>query len=94
VLKAVSHLPVIVDPSHAAGVRSLVPVLSRAAAVVEADGLLVEVHPCPEQALSDGNQSLNFVEFRRMMADLQPYLDLQHESRELRPQLLAAGGAD
>lgn len=94
VLKAVSHLPVIVDPSHAAGVRSIVPVLSRAAAAVDADGLLVEVHPCPEQALSDGEQSLNFAEFRRMMVDLQPYLDLQHESRQLRPQLLAAGGAD
>ena len=94
VLKAVSHLPVIVDPSHAAGVRSLVPVLSRAAAVVGADGLLVEVHPCPEQALSDGNQSLNFSEFRRMMLDLQPYLDLQQETHQLRPQLLAAGGAD
>ncbi len=94
VLKAVSHLPVIVDPSHAAGVRSLVPVLSRAAAVVGADGLLVEVHPAPEKALSDGNQSLNFGEFRRMMADLQPYIDLQQESRQLRPQLLVSGGAD
>jgi 3-deoxy-7-phosphoheptulonate synthase len=94
VLKTVSHLPVIVDPSHAAGVRSLVPTLSRAAAVVGADGLLVEVHPCPEQALSDGNQSLSLPEFRRMMLDLQPYLDLQHRSRELRPQLLAVGGAD
>jgi 3-deoxy-7-phosphoheptulonate synthase len=94
VLKAVSHLPVIVDPSHAAGVRSLVPVLSRAAAVVGADGLLVEVHPTPEQALSDGNQSLNFAEFRHMMADLQPYLELQRESHHLGPQLLAAGGAD
>ena len=94
VLKAVSHLPVIVDPSHAAGVRSLVPVLSRAAAVVGADGLLVEVHPAPEQALSDGNQSLNFAEFRHMMADLQPYLELQRESHQLGPQLLAAGGAD
>jgi 3-deoxy-7-phosphoheptulonate synthase len=94
VLNAVSHLPVIVDPSHAAGVRSLVPVLARAAAVVGADGLLVEVHPSPEQALSDGNQSLNFREFRNMMADLQPYLELQRESREFRPQLLAVGGAD
>jgi 3-deoxy-7-phosphoheptulonate synthase len=94
VLKAVSHLPVIVDPSHAAGVRTLVPVLSRAAAVVGADGLLVEVHPCPEQALSDGNQSLSFAEFRSMMRDLQPYLDLQHEDRQFRPQLLAVGGAD
>ena len=94
VLKTVSHLPVIVDPSHAAGVRSLVPILSRAAAVVGADGLLVEVHPNPEKAMSDGNQSLNFTEFRRMMDDLQPYLDLQQESREFRPQLLVAGGAD
>ena len=94
VLKTVSHLPVIVDPSHAAGVRSLVPVLSRAAAVVGADGLLVEVHPCPEKAMSDGNQSLNFSEFHHMMLDLQPYLDLQRGVRELRPQLLAVGGAD
>ena len=94
VLKMVSHLPVIVDPSHAAGVRCLVPTLSRAAAVVGADGLLVEVHPHPEKALSDGNQSLNFGEFRDMMDDLQPYLALQQEARHLRPQLLAAGGAD
>jgi 3-deoxy-7-phosphoheptulonate synthase len=94
VLKAVSHLPVIVDPSHAAGVRSLVPSLSRAATVVGADGLLVEVHPAPEKAMSDGNQSLDFGEFRRMMTDLQPYIDLQQASRQLRPQLLVAGGAD
>ncbi|MBZ5683476.1 MAG: 3-deoxy-7-phosphoheptulonate synthase [Acidobacteriia bacterium] len=94
VLKAVSHLPVIVDPSHAAGVRSLVPVLSRAAAVVGADGLLVEVHPAPEKAMSDGDQSLDFAEFRRMMTDLQPYIELQQESRQLRPQLLVAGGTD
>lgn len=94
VLKAVSHLPIIVDPSHAAGVRSLVPALSRAAAVVGADGLLVEVHPCPEQAWSDGSQSLTFAEFRRMMLDLQPYLDLLQDDRQLGPQLLAARGAD
>jgi 3-deoxy-7-phosphoheptulonate synthase len=94
VLKTVSHLPVIVDPSHAAGVRSLVPVLSRAAVAVEADGLIVEVHPFPEQALSDGNQSLTFVEFRRMMLDLQPYLDIQQRARQFRLQLLAVGGAD
>jgi 3-deoxy-7-phosphoheptulonate synthase len=94
VLKTVSHLPVIVDPSHAAGVRTLVPVLSRAATVVGADGLLVEVHPTPEKAMSDGDQSLTFGEFRRMMVDLQPYIELQQESRQLRPQLLVAGGAD
>jgi 3-deoxy-7-phosphoheptulonate synthase len=90
----VSPLPFTVDPSHAAGVRALVPVLSRAAAVVGADGLIVEVHPCPEQAMSDGNQSLTFGEFRHMMKDLQPYLDLEQEARQLHPQLLAVGGAD
>ena len=99
VLKAVSHLPVIVDPSHAAGVRSLVPTLARAAVVVGADGLLVEVHPVPEQAMSDGNQSLNFHEFRLMMDDLEPYLDLRHpglqeNERRFGPQLLVVGGAD
>lgn len=94
VLKTVSHLPVIVDSSHAAGVRSLVPILSRAAAVVGADGLIVEVHPNPNQALSDGNQSLTFGEFRHMMSDLQPFLDLVQTDRQFRPQLLAAGGAD
>jgi 3-deoxy-7-phosphoheptulonate synthase len=90
VLKTVSHLPVIVDPSHAAGVRTLVPVLARAAAVVGADGLIVEVHPSPEKALSDGDQSLTFHEFRDMMDDLEPYLDLQRRSRTLRPQLLVS----
>jgi 3-deoxy-7-phosphoheptulonate synthase len=92
VLKAVSHLPVIVDPSHAAGLRSLVPVLARAAAVVDADGLLVEVHPSPEEALSDGVQSLTFTEFREMMEDLQPYINLRSHARVLRPELLAAVG--
>jgi len=94
ILKAVSHLPVIVDPSHAAGVRCLVPVLARAAAVVGADGLLVEVHPDPDHALSDGDQSLTFREFREMMDDLDPYLALRQEARQLRPQLVAAGGTD
>jgi 3-deoxy-7-phosphoheptulonate synthase len=94
VLTTVSHLPVIVDPSHAASVACLVPALARAAAVVGADGLLVEVHPHPEQALSDGKQSLTFRAFRDMMDDLQPYLALREEARQLRPQLLAAGGAN
>jgi 3-deoxy-7-phosphoheptulonate synthase len=93
VLKTVSHLPVIVDPSHAAGVRSIIPALARAALAVGADGLLVEVHPCPEEAMSDGNQSLNFREFHDMMDDLQPYLAIRHETRELRPRLVV-GGAD
>jgi len=92
VLKTVSHLPVIVDPSHGTGVRSLVPVLARAAAVVGADGLLVEVHPDPDQALSDGEQSLTFREFRDMMDDLDPYLALRQEPRQLGPRLVAVGG--
>jgi len=94
VLKTVSHLPVIADPSHAAGVRCLVPILARAAVAVGADGLLVEVHPSPEAALSDGEQSLTFREFRDMMDDLQPYLAIQREARRLRPELLAVVGAD
>ena len=94
VLKTVSHLPVIVDPSHAAGIRCLVPTLARASAVVGADGLLVEVHPHPEEAMSDGNQSLTFAEFREMMDDLQPYLELQQGAREFRPRLVAVGGTD
>jgi 3-deoxy-7-phosphoheptulonate synthase len=93
VLKTVSHLPVIVDPSHAAGVRCLVPVLARAAAVVGADGLLVEVHPAPDKAMSDGQQSLNFHDFRDMMDDLQPYLALR-DRQQLRPRLVAVGGND
>jgi 3-deoxy-7-phosphoheptulonate synthase len=94
VLKTVSRLPVIVDPSHAAGVRCLVPVLARAAAVVGADGLLVEVHPSPDQAMSDGEQSLNFRDFRGMMDDLQPYLAIRDAARLTAPQLVAMGAAD
>jgi len=94
VLKTVSHLPVIVDPSHAAGVRCLVPVLARAAAVVGADGLLVEVHPSPDQAMSDGAQSLTFRHFRDMMDDLQPYLAIRDADRQFGPQLVAARAAD
>lgn len=91
VLKTVSRLPVIVDPSHAAGVRSLVPVLARAATVVGADGLIVEVHPCPDQAMSDGDQSLTFGQFRSMIRDLQPYLSLREEFPRPRPQLVVGG---
>lgn len=93
VLKAVSRLPVIVDPSHAAGVRYLVPTLARAAVAVEADGLLVEVHPHPEKALSDGGQSLSFHEFRTMMQDLQPYMAMREDLGRPRPHLLQAGGS-
>ena len=69
-LKKLSHLPVIVDPSHGTGIRSLVLPMSLAAAAAGADGLLLEMHPDPEQALSDGEQSLNPDEFRQLMAAL------------------------
>jgi len=68
--KQLTHLPVIVDPSHATGKRALVVPASRAAAAVGADGLLIEVHPCPGRALSDGEQSLNPDEFEELMVTL------------------------
>ncbi len=92
VLNAVSHLPVIVDPSHAAGIRDLVPPLSRAAVAIGADGLLVEVHPSPERAMSDGGQSLTPAQFRAMMRDLQPYVELRAAS--FQPELIAIAGDD
>ncbi len=72
VLKERSHLPVIVDPSHAAGLRELVPALARAAVAVGADGLIVEAHPEPEKAVSDGRQSLTLPAFAQMMDELRP----------------------
>ena len=81
VLNELTHLPVVVDPSHATGKRSLVPALSRAAVAVGADGLLVEVHPCPEKAFSDGAQSLAIPQFQRLMRDLAPYLGLWKVAR-------------
>ena len=72
VLKQETHLPVIVDPSHAAGRADLVPALAAAAVAVGADGLIVEVHPDPVNALSDGAQSLTFDAFGDMMRTLAP----------------------
>ncbi|MBI4904615.1 MAG: 3-deoxy-7-phosphoheptulonate synthase [Acidobacteria bacterium] len=81
VLQEMTHLPVVLDPSHATGKRSLVPALSRAAVAIGADGLILEVHPCPEKAVSDGAQSLHIDEFERMMASLKGYVKLWKESR-------------
>lgn len=83
VLNELTHLPVILDPSHAVGKRSLVPAIARAAVAVGADGLIVEVHPRPEEALSDGAQSLNLTQFRGMMRELEPYIQLWEGSREM-----------
>jgi len=81
VLHEMTHLPVVVDPSHATGKRSLVPALCRAAVAIGADSILMEVHPCPEKAVSDGAQSLHLPTFAAMMRDLQPYVALWKQER-------------
>jgi 3-deoxy-7-phosphoheptulonate synthase len=81
VLNELTHLPVILDPSHAPGKRSLVPAVSRAGVAIGADGLILEVHPCPEKAVSDGAQSLTVEGFRDLMKQLQPYIRLWRETR-------------
>jgi 3-deoxy-7-phosphoheptulonate synthase len=79
-LKQVTHLPVIADPSHASGHRELVPQLARIGLAAGADGLIVEVHPDPDRALSDGEQSLDFNAFDAMMADLAPWIALRNRA--------------
>jgi 3-deoxy-7-phosphoheptulonate synthase len=69
-LKRISHLPVIVDPSHGTGLRWMVPAMAKAAIAVGADGIIVEVHYKPEEALCDGYQSLSLNEFAQLMSDL------------------------
>ena len=69
-VKSLSHLPVIADPSHGTGVRALVPAMARAAVAAGADGLLVEMHPDPARALSDGAQSLDPGQLAEMMAEV------------------------
>ena len=70
VLKALTHLPVVVDPSHGIGLRAHVAAMARAGVAAGADGLIIEVHPCPEQALCDGQQSLTPPEFETLMAQV------------------------
>jgi 3-deoxy-7-phosphoheptulonate synthase len=72
VLLRETHLPVLVDPSHATGSRDLVAPMAKAAVAAGADGLMVEVHPDPEKALSDANQQLNLQEFEKLMRELEP----------------------
>lgn len=100
-LKQITHLPVIADPSHAAGCREMVPALARIAVAAGADGLLVEVHPNPAEAWSDGEQSLDFAAFDAMMAELAPWIELrtahgfagaESESASTDPRALEAVG--
>jgi len=69
-VKQLSHLPILVDPSHGTGKRDYVPAMARAALAGGADGLLIEVHPDPAHALSDGAQSLDFSGFERLVTSL------------------------
>jgi len=80
-LNELTHLPVILDPSHATGRRSLVPPLCRAAVAIGADGIIVEMHPNPSKAISDGAQSLDIPMYRQMMRDIQPFLRIWKEER-------------
>lgn len=80
ILKERSHLPVVVDPSHAVGSGKYVTPLVKAALAVGADGVMVEVHPHPEQALCDGDQSLDPVIFHQMMDDLRPMASMFRRS--------------
>lgn len=70
-VKEMTHLPVIVDPSHATGRRSLISAVSKAAVAVGADGLIIEVHPAPQRALSDSAQQLTFADFSALMKNIQ-----------------------
>jgi 3-deoxy-7-phosphoheptulonate synthase len=76
VAKQESHLPVIVDPSHAAGLRSLVLPLAKAGIAAGADGLIIEAHPDPVNALSDAPQQFDSGEFGAVLAELKPFVEL------------------
>ena len=76
VIRSKSHLPIIVDPSHATGVRAYVAPLAKAAVAAGADGLMIEVHPNPACALSDGPQSLTFDAFEELTRELRPFANL------------------
>ena len=84
VLRERTHLPILVDPSHPAGVARWVPDLALAAAAVGADGIMVEVHDAPETALSDGEQSLDLDQFRELVVSLDRILDAVGSRRSIR----------
>jgi 3-deoxy-7-phosphoheptulonate synthase len=82
VLRELTHLPIVIDPSHAAGKRSLVEPLSLAAAAAGADGIIVEVHPCPEEAVCDGPQALLADEFATYLRKLEAAAELAGKTFE------------
>jgi len=100
VLRQLTHLPIIVDPSHATGKRWLVAPLAIGGVAVGADGVMVEVHPNPDAALSDAEQQLTFDQFRAMMAQLRPVHDQVRGLRSggdglaLEPQAVGSAAGD
>ncbi len=100
VVKKLSHLPIIVDPSHATGIREKVPPMALAAVAAGADGIMVEVHPDPEHASSDGPQSLYFEQFEKLMHDIEAISSVVGKALEKLPvrnprkaQTVSLGGA-
>jgi 3-deoxy-7-phosphoheptulonate synthase len=79
-LRSITHLPIIVDPSHGTGVAKAVTPLARAAAAVGIDGIMVEVHPDPSKALSDGPQALTFPMFEEMMRDVMRIVEVMGQN--------------
>lgn len=80
ILKKLSNFPVIVDPSHATGITWLIEPLSKASVCVGADGLMIEVHNNPKEALCDGEQSLNYKEFKNIMEKIKPLIELENKN--------------
>jgi 3-deoxy-7-phosphoheptulonate synthase len=93
VLHSLTHLPVIVDPSHATGKRWLVRPLALGGVAVGADGVMVEVHPDPDSALSDAEQQLDIPQFAALMADLLPVHDQVRGLHDGAPPVDASLGA-
>ncbi|AYW50429.1 3-deoxy-7-phosphoheptulonate synthase [Tetragenococcus halophilus] len=88
-IKKMSHFPIIVDPSHGTGVWDLVPPMARAGVAAGADGMIVEIHPAPENAWSDGQQSLNEDTYRKMMQEIEVLNAAMNEIHSL--EMLTAG---
>ncbi len=89
-LQELTHLPVITDPSHGTGKRSLVPAMVKASIAAGADGVMVEIHPNPEKAFSDGPQSLRLPDFAQLMQDIQPYVGLWKTERAAQTTVVGA----
>jgi len=93
VLKQMTHLPVILDPSHGTGKWEYVTSVARAAIAAGADGLIIEVHPNPEEALSDGDQSLTIGAFDKMMRHLPAFAAAAGRTLTLESEGAMAGAA-